>query len=94
MPIYEYVDDNGHIHEIVKSMKDADDLGTVIDHNGVLLKRVASGFMEPTSGWKPYVSSCLPRNLPDCECTPVGKPIIKNREQERNIMAKYGWERE
>lgn len=42
----------------------------------------------------PYASNVLPRKLPGCEHDAKGKPIIQNRQHERNICARYGYERD
>ena len=101
MPRYEYMTDEGRIIEAVKPMAEADPVGAVVeladpqrDGASVLATRIYSRPRLQGDPWKPYVSERLPRNMPGVPCTPDGKPIVTSRQQEREICAKFGYERE
>lgn len=42
----------------------------------------------------PYVSHRLPRGMDGCPHDATGKPVVMDRQHEREIMAKHGYERE
>lgn len=98
--IYEFMTDDGRIVEQVMPASQAPDIGQVCDvglPDGSTVKAtriISTPAAVAGDHWKPYVSMRLPRNLPGVPCTPSGKPIISTRAQERNIMARYGYERE
>ena len=103
--IYEFMDDAGRILEADFPMSEAPDLGAVVeipdpDLNAdqgalILATRILSGAPQVRgSNWKPYISERLPRHLEGVPCTPGGKPIVSTRAQEREICAKFGYERE
>lgn len=100
--VYEFMSDDGELIEASFSMREAPGIGSVVelDHPdlpGVKVKatRIVSRNQQVRGdNWKPYVSNRLPRYLEGVPCTPSGKPIITSRQQERNIMAKFGYERE
>lgn len=98
--IYEFMDDNGRIIEHQMPMSEAPDLGQVVevddpDGGKIMATRILSnpGAVRGDN-WKPYISMRLPRNLQGVPCTPSGKPIVTSRAQEREICAKFGYERE
>ncbi len=100
MPQYEFMDDNGRIIEAFFSMKDVPDIGQVVDvpdpdHHGQTIQATRIMSMpQAQQVWKPYISNRLPRNLKGVPCTPSGKPIINTQAQERDIMRRFGYERE
>ena len=97
---YEFMDDAGELIEAVFPMTKAPKLGSIHTVTNKAGKQVkATRILSVPAAvrgdnWRPYISSRLPRNLSECRCTPLGKPIIETRQQERNIAAKYGYERE
>lgn len=97
--IYEFMSDSGEIIEASFPITKAPAIGSVHTvTNGAGEKVKATRIISPPSvrgdPWKPYVSNRLPRNLEGVPCTPEGKPIVSTRAQERDIMAKFGYERE
>ncbi len=93
---YEFITDDGELVEHEMPATEAPDIGarvTLPDGRRVtrVLSRPAAVAGDP---WKPYISNRLPRHLKGVPCTAEGKPIITSRAQERNIMAKFGYERE
>lgn len=101
MPLYEYMTDDGRLIEQHKPMAEAEPVGSVCqvpdpDAEGqtVAATRIFSGFRVQGDPWEPYVSERLPRNLEGVPCTPNGKPIVTTKGQERDICAKFGYERE
>lgn len=97
--IYEFMDNDGNIHTAPYPMSEAPDIGTVVtietDDGPIEATRIMSRNVQVQGNvWKPYVSNRLPRNLKGCACTPEGKPIVQTQAEERNIMAKFGYERE
>lgn len=96
---YEFITDDGEVIEARFPMKSAPKLGgvyTVTNGRGEKVKatRIVSQPTVRGDPWRPYVSSRLPRGLEGVKHTPDGKPIIETRAQERDIMAKCGYERE
>jgi hypothetical protein len=99
MPLYEFMTDDGQIVEQYMPAGMAPDVGAVVtvtmpDKSIRLATRILSMPLVMGDTWKPYVSHRLPRNLKDVPCTPSGKPIVQNKRQEREIMARFGYERE
>ena len=100
MPTYEYMTDWGEIVEDFRPISRMVPVGKVTEvelADGVKVpatRIIASAPEGRGDPWKPYVSSRLPRNLEGVPCTPSGKPIISTRAQERDIMSKFGYERE
>lgn len=99
MPTYEFMTDDGRILEAVFPMAEAPPLGeirTIDDPAGGQVKatRIPSSHQVQGDPWIPYVSNVLPRNIAGVPCTPSGKPIITTKAQERDICAKYGYERD
>lgn len=100
MPIYEFMTDSGKLIEKRFSVAEMPEVGRVVTLEDpdtgepVEATRIFSMPSKPTEMWKPYVSSRLPRNLEGVPCTPSGKPIITSQAQERNICARFGYERE
>lgn len=98
---YEFRTDDGRVLIMSMPGKDAPAIGSINEipdpqAGGKLVAatRIMSVPSIRGDNWRPYVSSRLPRNLAGCNCTPSGKPIIESRSQERNIMARHGYERE
>ena len=92
--IYEFEAKDGERIELMMPSGKAPKVGADIEHEGKVFKRIASATSSPAKVWRPYVSSRLPRNMPGCECTPEGKPIINTQATERSVGARLGWERE
>ncbi len=97
--IYEFMDDEGNIIEASYSMADAPAVGSVVtverpDGEHVEATRIMSTPAVQGDNWRPYISSRLPRHLKGCRTTPSGKPIIETKQQEREVMARGGYERE
>jgi hypothetical protein len=42
----------------------------------------------------PYASNVLPRRLAGCQCDQRGRPIIQNRQHEREVCASHSYTRE
>ena len=91
---YEFEAEDGERIDIVYHMGEAPEIGQVVEVGDKRFKRIPSNSSSPAKVWRPYVSSRLPRNLPGCECTPEGKPIINTQAQERSVGAQLGWSRE
>jgi hypothetical protein len=76
-------------------MSQAPAIGKRIQHNGKTYMRIVSvaqidaDVANRARGY-PYVSSALPRNLPGADHTADGKPIIRSRTHEKNVMAQHG----
>jgi hypothetical protein len=101
MPTYQYITDDGRVIEAHRPMREAGPIGGVEKiHDPESGKIVAATKLPPqhleagSDNWKPYISNRLPRHLAGVPCTPSGKPIVTSRKQERNIMARHGYERE
>lgn len=97
--IYDFMDDEGNILEAHYPMTKAPKIGsvhTIRKGDGTMVKatRIISVPSTIQDNWKPYASDRLPRNLAGCRCTPAGKPIIETRQQEREVAARLGFERE
>ena len=98
--IYEFVDETtGEIHEISYRMAAVPSIGDVIIHKGRPVKRLFCGVIgEGTIAQKskyPYLSSSMSCKNAPCELgkdprSGKVKPIIKNAQHEREIMAEYG----
>lgn len=93
--------DDGRIIEATFPMKEAPPVGTITtipdpdnDDQPIEATRLFSQVQGRGDNWKPYISNRLPRHLDGVPCTPSGKPIVASRKQEREIMAKFGYERE
>ena len=79
-------------------MDSAPCIGEIVEHSGEKWRRIVNfqvdvGMEAKVHGY-PYVSNSLPRNLEGCETTKQGKPIVKSRNQEREIMNRHGYERD
>lgn len=92
---YEFQDPDGNVVEIDMSMRDAPSIGSIINHGGRQLTRIASISVQvdPATNRSqyPYVSHALPRNLAGCKTAKGGKPIVESKRHEREIMAKHGY---
>jgi hypothetical protein len=80
-------------------MADAPSIGSVIERDGERFTRLVSDAqvsaeVEVVTHKYPYVSQQMPRNLPGCETNKKGQPIISSRRHEREIMGRYGLERD
>lgn len=100
MPTYQYMTDDGRMIEHTKPMSQAGPIGG-IEHvrdpgtgDTIQATKLPPQLETGTDNWKPYISLRLPRHLAGVPCTPSGKPIVTSRQQERNIMAQFGYERE
>lgn len=87
--------DDGAVVERQFPASEAPELGAVVVIDGVKATRIVSrpGAVRGDN-WKPYVSDRLPRGLAGTKHTPSGKPIIETRQQEREVCARHGYERE
>lgn len=95
MPTYEFMDDDGQLHEEFMAMSEAPRIGescTLAD--GTPVTRIASLPESQRNNWQPYISSRLPRGIEGVNHTPQGKPIIESRSQEREVAARMGMVRE
>jgi len=95
--IYEFLDESGNVVEINMPMRDAPSIGSIINHEGRALTRIASDMqVDPGTNRHqyPYVSHSLPRNLDGCKTTRKGKPIVTSKRHEREIMAQHGFEKD
>lgn len=97
MPSYDFEDvETGEVRTLVMPMSRAVSIGKTIKRDGKTLRRVASGQQVMDQSWKewPRVSSSLPRFMPGCKHTKSGKPIVRNKQHERNIMAEHGYDKD
>jgi hypothetical protein len=92
---YEFQDQSGNVVEIDMPMRDAPSIGSIIEHEGTLLTRIASMSVQVDPAVNrsqyPYVSHALPRNLSGCSKYVGGKPIIESKRHEREVMARHGY---
>jgi hypothetical protein len=91
---YEFEDSQGNVVELDMRMSEAPAIGDIITHDGVTLRRIASIPQVDAGtcrGQYPYVSHALPRKLAGCQTTRDGKPIIKSKRHERNVMSQHGY---
>jgi len=92
---YEFQDADGNVVEIDMMMRDAPSIGSIIEHDGRRLTRIASVSVQvdPAANRSqyPYVSHALPRNLAGCKVANGGKPIVESKRHEREIMARHGY---
>lgn len=94
MPVYEFMDDEGELHEQFFFMQEAPRIGEAVTlDGGIAATRIAS-LPQQKQTWQPYTSNRLPRWMEGCHHTPSGKPIIESQQQENEIKAKLGMERE
>ena len=97
--IYDFVNDTtGKTVELHYSMADVPSIGEIIEHEGERLRRIAgcqidAGIDAKVHGY-PYVSSSLPRNLKGCDTNRQGKPIVKSRRHEREVISRHGYSRD
>ena len=100
MPMYEFSrESDGKVVEFHFRMADAPSIGSVIERDGVKYTRLVSDSqlsseIDIVTHKYPYVSRSLPKNLPGCDSNNKGQPIITSRRHEREIMGRYGLERE
>ncbi len=100
MPMYEFSrESDGKIVEFHFRMADAPPIGSLIERDGERFTRLVSDSqvsaeVEVVTHKYPYVSRKMPRNLPGCETNKNGQPIISSRRHEREIMNRYGLERD
>lgn len=95
--IYEFLDPDGNVVEIDFPMREAPSIGSIINHEGRTLTRIASTpQVDPGTNRHqyPYVSTSLPRRLEGCKTNRQGKPIIMSKRHERNVMAQHGFEKD
>jgi len=94
---YEFLDSDGNVVEIEMPMRDAPSIGSIIEHEGRALTRIASAMqVDPGTNRHtyPYVSNALPRNLEGCKTNRIGKPVIMSKRHEREVMARHGFEKD
>ena len=99
MPIYTCID----VHtceevEVHRPMASSPRIGQEFAHEGRTVRRVASCFVHEgvasvVHGY-PYTSNSLPRNLAGCSTDPTGRPIVRSRRHERELMTRHGLERD
>ena len=93
--LYEFITNSGDVLEADFPMSNAPDVGQVVEIDGVKATRILSVPAEVRcDNWKPYASDRLPKGLPGCRHDKSGRPIIETRGQEREVMSKFGYERE
>lgn len=96
MTYYEFVnvDDETQVRELAFRMGQAPRIGETIDHDGGRWRRIPGGTISAgvaamVHGF-PRVSRALPRNMPGCEKTKDGLPIIRSKQHERELKARHG----
>lgn len=100
MPFYPCVDvETGREHEVFRAMCAAPPIGTEFTHAGRTYRRTpspsqVSADVEARVHGYPYCSRSLPRNLAGCDKDRAGRPIIRSRNHEREVMARHGLERD
>lgn len=93
MPEYEFQRESGEVVSAFFKVDDAPEIGSWVQVDGLPARRVVSApAARPV--WTPYVSIRLPKNLKGCDCDAKGRPIIRSQQQEREVMARHGYERE
>ena len=99
MPIYPCIDvHSGEEVEVHRPMSAAPRIGQEFPFEGRIVRRVASchvheGVAAMVHGY-PYTSNSLPRNLGGCSTDSAGRPIVRSRRHERELMARHGLERD
>ena len=103
MTIYQFKDDAGQLVEFEYTMESVPSIGDCVDRDGKAYTRVFSTGTEGTgiiasSNQYPYLSNRLNPKMPGVELaksdTGRMKPLILNRQHERELIAQHGLERE
>ena len=90
------------IVEIHFRIAEAPPIGAEILYEGKMYRRLpnydqihidTAGIARKTHKY-PYVSHQMPRNMPGAKHDKKGKPIIRSRLHENEIMAQHGYERD
>lgn len=90
MPVYEFIDSDGEVHEKYYPMSEAPDLGELVNIDGVMCKRIIS-CGQACKDFKPYVAYSKPKGLPGCPVDPkTGHSVITSRAEERRIAKLRG----
>ena len=100
MPFYECIDvESGEKHDVFCRMSEAPKIGEQFVHDGRTVVRLASEMHVSADvaarvhGY-PYSSRALSRNLAGCDTDRAGRPIIRSRTHEREVMARHGLDRD
>ena len=103
MTIYQFKDDAGNLVELDYTMESVPSIGDSVDRDGKTLTRVFSTGTEgsgiiASSNQYPYLSNRLNPKMPGVELvkskTGRMKPMIRNRQHERELIDRHGLERE
>lgn len=97
MPNYDFKTDSGDVVEVFFSMRDVPAIGSTIDHpdHGRITRIAYAAQVSPnfSTGTYPVVSHALPRNIEGAPSDKRGRPIILNRQHERELCARHGYQR-
>jgi hypothetical protein len=93
--IYEFQANDGEIIEEHFSMAEVPSVGETIEREGKEYTRIFSSEQKVHDyKWFAYESRALPKRLPGFKHSKNGNTIIESRKQEREVMSKYGYERD
>jgi hypothetical protein len=88
MPEYEFFDEDGNHETVFFPMSQAPAIGELVEHEGRVLRRVAS-MPGVNMGFRPFASYSLPKNDPNArEFDSAGRPCFNTERSVREFMAR------